>query len=409
MQDRELYQKILGLEEPWGVEDVELLLESGEIRVRISHPSQTKFCCPECQRELSCYDHGEERLWRHLDSCQFKTYLVAAPPRVQCPEHGVKTARVPWAEPGSRFTILFERFAIDLLQVTQTVKGAQEILRTNWDQTWNVVQRAVARGLDRKQVKDVPRLGIDEKAFRKGQDYITLLVNLDTSTVEAIADGNSTESANACFSQLSSEQLNSVKAIAMDMSAAFVKAAKESIPLAEEKIVHDRFHIMQMANQSVDQIRRAENKELLANGDDSLKGTRYLWLTGQENLTAKQSERFEASYRASLKTGKAWGFKELLRDLWNHDSIPEAKAFFDDWFRRVIRTNLTPLKKVARAIKERLSNVINYCLLEITNAVAEGLNSKIMSIKRRVGGFRNRENFKTAILFYCGGLDLHPR
>jgi transposase len=195
----------------------------------------------------------------------------------------------------------------------------------------------------------------------------------------------------------------------MDMSAAFVKAAKESIPLAEEKIVHDRFHIMQMANQSVDQIRRAENKELLANGDDSLKGTRYLWLTGQENLTAKQSERFEASYRASLKTGKAWGYKELLRDLWNHDSIPEAKAFFDDWFRRVIRTNLTPLKKVARAIKERLSNVINYCLLEITNAVAEGLNSKIMSIKRRVGGFRNRENFKTAILFYCGGLDLHPR
>jgi transposase len=111
-------------------------------------------------------------------------------------------------------------------------------------------------------------------------------------------------------------------------------------------------------------------------------------------------------FAAACREGSA---KELLRDLWNHGSISEAKAFFDDGFRRVIRTNLTPLKKVARTIKERLSNVINYCLLEITNAVAEGLNSKIMSIKRRVGGFRNRENFKTAILFYCGGLDLHPR
>ncbi len=271
------------------------------------------------------------------------------------------------------------------------------------------MQRAVARGLERKQVKVVARIGIDEKAFRKRHDYVTLLVNLDSSTVEAIANGNDTESANACFSQLSLEQLNSVKAIAMDMSVAFVKAAKESIPLAEEKIVHDRFHVMQMANQAVDQIRRAENKELLATGDDSLKGTPYLWLTGQENLTAKQYQRFEAVYRASLETGKACGFKKLIRDLWNHDSILEAKAFFDDSFRRVIRTNLTPLKKVARTTKERLSNVSNYCLLEITNAVAEGLNSNIMSIKRRVGGFRNRENFKTAILFYCGGPDLHPR
>jgi transposase len=111
---------------------------------------------------------------------------------------GVKPARVPWAEPGSRFTILFERFAIDLLQATQAMKGAQEILRTNWDQTWNVVKRAVARGLERNQVKDVPRIGIDKKVFRKGHDYVTLLVNLDTSTVEVIADGNDTESANAC-------------------------------------------------------------------------------------------------------------------------------------------------------------------------------------------------------------------
>jgi transposase len=110
-----------------------------------------------------------------------------------------------------------------------------------------------------------------------------------------------------------------------------------------------------------------------------------------------------------LETGKAWGYRELLRDLWDHDDAASATDYFKDWYRRVIHTNLTPLKEAAKSIRERLPNVVSDCTHGITNAVAEGLNSKIMSIKRRVGGFRNRENFKTAIFFYCGGLDLYPR
>jgi len=121
MQDKELYQHILGLSTPWSVSDVKLNIESQEITVRVDHPRGTKFCCPECSTELPCYDHGEERRWRHLDSCQFKTILVAQVPRIKCPDHGVKSVSVPWAEPYSRFTLLFERFAIDLLLATQTV------------------------------------------------------------------------------------------------------------------------------------------------------------------------------------------------------------------------------------------------------------------------------------------------
>jgi transposase len=247
MQDKELYQQILGLVSPWSVSEVRLDHEAQEIEVSVDHPRGTKFCCPECQAELSCHDHAEERRWRHLDSCQFKTILVARPPRVNCPEHGVKTVHVPWAEKHSRFTMLFERFAIDLLQATQNVKGAMGMLRLKWDQTWNIITRAVQRGQDRKEVKLLPRLGIDEKAFAKGHSYVTLLYDLDNSTVEAVAFGNDTEAANACFSELSPEQIASVEAIAMDMSAAYVKAAKQSIPLAEDKIVHDRFHVMQLA------------------------------------------------------------------------------------------------------------------------------------------------------------------
>ena len=409
MQDKELYQVILGLESPWSVSEVELDIASGEIRIHVGHPRGTKFGCPECERQLPCYDHAEKRSWRHLDSCQFKTLLVARPPRVNCPEHGVKTVSVPWAEKSSRFTILFERLAIDVLLATQTVKGAMGILRTSWDETWYFVQRAVRRGQDRKEAKPLPRIGIDEKAFAKGHDYLTLLYDLDESTVEAISDGHDTESGIACFSQLSPEQIASVEAVAMDMSPAYVKAAKQTIPLAEEKIVHDRFHVMQLATKAVDKVRRGEHRKLMLDDDNRLAKTKYLWLTSQENLSEKQEAQFAEVFTLKLETGKAWAYKETLRDLWNHDDVASATAYFKDWYQRVIHTRLEPLKKVARTIKERLENVVSYCTHEITNGVAEGLNSKIMSIKRRVGGFRNRENFKTAIFFHCGGLDLYPR
>lgn len=409
MQDKELYQQILGLSSPWTVSGVQLDTEAQEIRVQVEHPRGAKFRCPECDCECPIHDHAAERRWRHLDSCQFKTLLIAKPPRIHCPEHGVKNASVPWAEKGSRFTMLFERFAIDVLLAAQTVKGAMFVLRTSWDETWHIAQKAVARGQARKSERVMPRIGIDEKAFRKGQNYITLVYDLDRSTVEAISDGNDTESGNACFSQLSERQLGGVQAIAMDMSAAFVKAAKANIPLAEEKIVHDRFHVMKLATEAVDKVRRGEHRRLLAEGIDLLCGSRYLWLSGQENLTDAQRLRFEAIYSQQLETGKAWSYKEMLRDLWNHDDASSATVFFKDWYKRVIHTKLTPLKKVAKTIRERLANVVSYCTHGITNAVAEGMNSKIMSIKRRVGGYRNRENFKTAIFFHCGGLDLYPR
>jgi transposase len=409
MQDKELYQVILGLASPWSVSEVDLDTALGEIRIQVCHPRGTKFNCPECKRELPCYDHAEARSWRHLDSCQFKTFLVARLPRVDCPEHGVKTISVPWAEKSSRFTILFERLAIDVLLATQTVKGAMGILRTTWDETWYFVQRAVRRGKDRKEAKPLPRIGIDEKAFAKGHDYVTLLYDLDNSTVEAISDGHDTKAGVACISQLSPEQINSVEAVAMDMSASYVKAAKQTIPLAETKIVHDRFHVMQLATKAVDKVRRGEHRRLLLDDDNRLAKTKYIWLTSEENLTEKQKALLDEVFSLKLETGKAWGYKELLRDLWNHDDAASATTYFKDWYQRVIHTKLEPMKKVARTIKERLANVVSYCTHRITNGVAEGMNSKIMSIKRRVGGFRNKENFKTAIFFYCGGLDLYPR
>jgi len=191
----------------------------------------------------------------------------------------------------------------------------------------------------------------------------------------------------------------------MDMSAAFVRSARENVPDADQKIVHDRFHVMALLSEAVDRVRRAEQKDRASLQSEYLKGTRYLWLIGFERLTESQRAILDELLNRQLDTAKAWSFKEQLRDLWNTPDVATATAFFNYWYEKVIDTNLKPLIAVANAIEKRLANVVSYCNHGITNAVAEGINSKIMAIKRRVGGYRNRENFKTAIYFYCGGLD----
>jgi transposase len=200
---------------------------------------------------------------------------------------------------------MFVRFAIDVLLATQTVAGASSLLRTSWDETWYILEKAVERGKARKLNTPMARIGIDEIAFRKGHNYITLIYDLERRSAEAISDGNDIHDGNTPFSQLSEDQLASAHAIAMDMSAAYVKSAKENIPLAEEKIVHDRFNIMKMATEAVDKVRRGEHRRLVELGDHRLPGTKYLWLTGQENLSDSQRKRFDEAFTRQLETGKA--------------------------------------------------------------------------------------------------------
>ncbi|MGH7734278.1 MAG: transposase family protein, partial [Gemmatimonadales bacterium] len=174
MRDVELYRQLLGVEAPWKVQRVDLLVAERRVEVLVGHGERVRWPCPECGLELGTHDHAEERRWRHLDSCGFMTWLRARPPRVSCPVHGVRQVRLPWAEPHARFTALFERFAIDVLAETD-ITGACKILQISWDEGWHLIERAVARGIARKERRVPALLGVDEKAAAKGQRYITLV------------------------------------------------------------------------------------------------------------------------------------------------------------------------------------------------------------------------------------------
>jgi transposase len=410
MQDTKLFETILGLQTPWHIARVALDTQGERVDLWAEHDPDAGWSCPDCQQELACRDHAEERVWRHLDTCQYQTFLHARVPRVACPTHGVRQVRVPWAEARSRFTMLMERLVIDLILQCSTITGACRLARVTWDEAWGIMARAVARGRARKVAQPIPYLGVDEKAFRKGHRYHTIVCDLERSTVECVAEDRGTDSLAAYYRALADEQRAGIKAVAMDMWEPYIIATREGLPEGEQKIVFDRFHIMRDMTEAVDTVRKQEHREFLRAGLDSpLTGTKYIWLFSAERLPESHAETFAALQALNLKVGRAWAIKEALRTLWTYRQGAAVQRFFRRWYGWAIRSRLKPLKEVAATLKRHLDGVLRFVKHPITNGVAEGLNSKIMSIKRKAGGFRNAQNFTTAIYFHCGGLDLYPR
>src|ERR1700736_3880286 len=327
MRDTDLYRHLLGLESPWTVSRVELCVAEGKVDVWADHPKRTRWHCPDCDRELSCYDHSEERPWRHLDSCQFLTYLHARPPRVECPQHGVRQVRLPWAEPMARFTILFERLAIDVLAECD-IDGAAHLLRLSWDEAWHLMERAVARGKAAKARRVPELIGVDEKAAAKGHNYLTLVCDLGRGTVEYIADERKRASLDGYFDSLSPDERAQITAVATDMWEPYLNSIKTHVTDADKKIVFDRFHIMKHMGTAVDTVRKSEHKALRAQGLEILTDSKYLWLYSEENLPDRHRQRFASLKQENLKTTRAWAIKESLRALWHYHRPGWARRFW---------------------------------------------------------------------------------
>ena len=399
------YRMLLGLDEAWEVQDVDLDLEASRVQIRLKHRGR-ELSCAECQASCPRADTAPARRWRHLDTMQFETIIEAAIPRSKCVKCGVKTIAVPWASKHSRFTQMFEAFAIKVLQSASNVKKASELLRISWDTAHAIMERAVKRGLERRSDEPIQYVGIDEKSFGRAQDYISLMVDIDRSRVIEVAKDRSAESCDELWESLTERQKSGVVAVATDFWQAYRNSIWEQAPQAE--IVHDRFHISQYLVEAVDLVRRREHRELKKLGDDSLTGTRQLWLYNVDNLDEQENERIDNAQRAAMKTARAWAIKELFRDFWDYTSPHWGRKFFDRWYAWAIRSRLDPIKKVARMLKKHITGLLAYFRHQITNAASEGFNSRVQAIKSAARGFRSFENYRIRILFYCGKLDLPP-
>ena len=405
MKDTDFYQQILGLKEPWEVRSVDLSVEGKRVTVKVGYREGTLWACPESQERLPCHDHVERR-WRHLDTCGFETVLEARVPRVRGGDGKVWTIRVPWAEKGGRFTLMFEAFVVRVLLACRSLSAAQELVELSWDQLHRIMERAVERGLSQRDLEHLRYLGLDEKSFAKGQSYVSVMTDLEGARVLEVMDGADQKTAELLLATLPDEALEKIEAVAMDMSGPFQAATRSQLP--EVPIVHDRFHISAHLNESVAKVHREENAILKEKGDRRLEGTQRLFGFDPGNLSQEQAVRFRELRDADLRTSRAWAIKEMFRHFWSYRYEGSARKFFKEWFAWASRSQLKPIIAAARMIKRHFENIITYLRHHITNAVTAGLNSKIQAINANARGFRSFANYRTRILFFCGKLNLHP-
>lgn len=407
MDDRTLYETILGLGEPWRVVEVEIGMEAEEVVVRLGLDEGVEMECPECGQVAPRYDRAPERRWRHLDTCQYRTVLSARIPRVECAEHGVRQVRVPWAEDRSRFTALFEAMAIRILKET-TVSGLARVMGLTWDEAEGILERAVERGLARRADEPLRFVGIDETSFQKRHEYVTIVADLERDRVVWVGDHRRRSTLDGFWDELSEAAREPIEEVVMDMWQPYIQSTVAALPDGSNKIVIDRFHVAQLLTRAVDRTRRAEHRVLTAEGDERLKKTRYLWIKGRGKRRVSEELLIDQLRRSGLKVGRAWALKEAIGKLWTYRSRTWAIKFFRRWYAWAIRSRLPEMIRTARTMKRYLPWILNYLRFRHTNALTEGLNAKIQEIKYRARDYRNRANFRRAILFHCGHLHMDP-
>jgi transposase len=271
------------------------------------------------------------------------------------------------------------------------------------------MRRAVDRGLSRREPETPTAIGVDETSFQKRHAYVTVVVDLQENKVLHVADDRKATSLCAFYETLALEQREKIEVVAMDMHEPYIKATMEAIPEAERKIAFDRFHVAKHLGDAVDKVRREEHAALTAEGDFTLKGTKHVWLTAEENLDSTvMLGMFDALKDAKLKTGRAYAIKETARGLWNFVSRGWAEKAWKRWIGWAMRSRLEPMKSAARTVRDHLWGIINAIVLRATNAANESINATIQKIKNMACGFRSRERFRNAIYFHLGGLDLYP-
>jgi transposase len=405
---QEHYGLLLGLVPPWAVAKVELDLPGKRLVLSVDYPAGAQVPCPEtgCRRSCRVKDHREERIWRHLDTMQFETLVKSRVPRSDCPEHGVKTIQVPWAGPRSPFTLLFEKFAIEVLKSARSIRQAQALLGISWDQVQRIQEIAVSRGLARRELEELGPVGMDEKNFGRGHSYVSVLSDLQQGRVLEVVKDRTEAAADQLWQTIPEAQRLQIPAVAMDMWEAFMNSARTNAPQAD--IVHDKFHVASYLSKAVDGVRKKEHREFRQNDDDTLTGSKYLWLTNPKNWSEEQKAQFRMFRREGLKVSRAWAIKEEFTCFWDYVYPKAAENFFDRWYYWATHSRLQPVIEVARTLKRHLAGLLTYCKHRITNAVSEGLNSKIQSIKANARGFRNFDHYRISILFHCGKLELFP-
>jgi transposase len=393
---------LLDLEEGWVVKGVKTDISKSEVLIEIE--CLLKEIVDEATGELcKVYDHAPLRHWRHLDTMQYMTFLTCRLPRIKTSSGKVKTVNPGWASGHERHTYLFEHAVIDLLQATKNQTKTALFMRCGFNIVNRIIHLSSKRGLERRKLQEMKltHLSIDEKSFKKGHKYVTVLSHPDSGCIIDVEEDRTKESCKKLLDKsLTPEQQQNVSTISMDMWKAFLSTAKEILPQAE--VVHDRFHLVKYLNDAIDKVRRREVKT-----HEELKESRYALLKNPENLTEKQRIKFEQISSANYQVSKAWQVRENFKDLFA-SSEEAGFSLYMKWASDSVSREIKEVTKVVEMFNNHLNGVVKALVSKFSNATAERLNGKIQEIKTVGRGYRKFTSFRSAILFFHGGLNLYP-
>jgi transposase len=403
MHDLDLFQRALGLEEPWEVVDSKFDAERRRLDLRIDFPKGSRFACPECGA-AGCKVHDTEpHTWRHLNFFQHEAYLTARVPRVICSEHGVKQVQVPWARERSDFTLLFEAMVMALAK-EMPIKTLAGLVGEEDKRIWRIVHHYVDQAVEAQDLSDLEQLGLDDTSFRRGQDYVTVFADLAERRAVFVTEGRDHETVEqfAGFLKAHSGDPEQITEVCQDMSAAYLAGVREQLENAQ--VTFDRFHVKQKLSEAIDTVRRAEAKE----HKELLKNTRYLWLKRPENLTVKQLDWLDQLLVQPLEVVRAYELALRFDDFYELRDPAGAEEYLRRWISEARASELEPLAAFADMLEAHWDGVIRWHHTRVSNGLLEGLNSLIQAAKRRARGYRSPRNYKAMIYLVAGKLQPGP-
>lgn len=400
-----LFTSALGLQPPWTVQNVELDKQAQRIDFTLVH-SARQATCPHCQADSQPFHDMQQRSWRHLDFFQFEAWLHASVPRVRCSHCGkVTQIEVPWAREGSGFTAMFEALALTLCQ-QMPVRQASALLRCNDKALWRRIEHYVGEARAKESFAGVHTIGVDETSLHKGQSYITVVHDLPAKRLLFACEGRSAQTLAEFVADLKAHGGDpaDVAHVCQDMSAAYAKGVGEYLPQAQ--ISYDRFHVLAMAGDAMDEVYRSELRSLgikavaaqlgLAKPQDA-RALRWSRRRSPSDWDAKQTQLMHVFQRSGLSSARAWRIKMALRAAYqqaassNADEV--ARSALLDWIRWARRCRLEPFKKLAATLRDKFDAVLRGMLDGRSNAYVEALNGQLQQAKRAARGYRTARNF----------------
>ena len=394
-----VFNKLLALQ---GALVRHVVFGAGAITVLVAKRAR-RLRCPYCRFSCRARYDRKDREWRHLSLGKWQVVIRAALRRLVCPEHGVVTEAVPWAEHDSRFTRDFEDLVAWVAREMNKT-AVTELLHIAWPTVGNIIERVVRRKLDPARLQRLYRIGIDEVSYRKGHKYLTIVADHETGNPVWIGEGRSQETVGAFFDELGAEGAQRLNAVSMDMCAPYILETQARAHRAE--IAFDPFHVVKLGNDAVQQVRRGEARDRKGSAEAAvLKGSRWALLRAPENLRAEEKVRLSEVAQLNARVYRAYLLKEELRAMYRCGPRA-AETHLGSWLAWASRSKLAPFVKLGRTLREYRDGVLAAIRLRLSNGRMEGLNNKVGMLKHRAYGFHSFAALAAMVFLCCTDLQL---